>query len=49
MAYLNENESGAKGQIAALLMAFSTGRPVRLFVENDGNNFCKILEIFLSN
>ena len=49
MAFLNESFSGAKGQIAALLMAYTAGKSIRLFVEPDANSYCKILEVVISN
>jgi hypothetical protein len=48
MAYLNEKDSGSKGQIGTLLMVYSTGKTVRFFVEPDANGYCHILEVYVS-
>jgi hypothetical protein len=47
-AYFNESYQGSKGLMASLLMAYATGKQVRLFIEVDGNNYCQILEAFIS-
>jgi hypothetical protein len=46
--YVNEIDTGAKGQIAAILMAYASGKPIRVLVETDANQLCKIIEIFIS-
>ena len=43
-AYVNEADPGAKGYIAALLMAFAAGKQVTLYVQPT-NGYCHILEI----
>ena len=45
--YLNKGDSGSEGYIAALLMAFASGKQVGLFVE-EVNGYCHILEVFIS-
>jgi hypothetical protein len=46
-AFVNESDSGAKGQIAALLMAYASGKQVRLFVA-PSNGYCHIIEVLVS-
>jgi hypothetical protein len=43
-AFVNEADSGSKGKIATLLMAYSQGRNVSLYVEEDGAGYCRIVE-----
>jgi hypothetical protein len=47
-AYFNESYPGSKGLIATLLMAYSTGKQVRLFIQVDSNNYCQLVEAFVS-
>ena len=51
-AYINENDSGAKGKIAGLMMGYSLGKKVGLLTETvvrNGTNFCHILDFTLSD
>lgn len=43
-AYIAEADSGAKGKMAALLLAYGTGKNVDLFVETDSQGYCMIIE-----
>src|SRR5689334_19767264 len=47
-SYLNDSDSGSKGQVAALYAAFYSGRPVRVLLEDVGG-FCHILEVVVSS
>jgi hypothetical protein len=46
-AYVNDNDSGAKGRVATILAAFYSGRPIRVFLSAQGG-FCRIDEVFAS-
>lgn len=46
-SYINEGDSGAKANIAALLMAYSLGKTVSLVTGNDGNGYCQIYEFLI--
>lgn len=43
-AFINEADSGSKGKIATLLMAYAQGRNVSLYVQEDGSGYCQIIE-----
>lgn len=45
--YVNDSDSGSKGQVATLLAAFYSGRPIRLLIE-PGGGYCHIVEVFVS-
>lgn len=44
-AFVDEADSGSKGKIATLLMAYAQGRNVSLYVEEDGAGYCRIIEL----
>jgi hypothetical protein len=49
-AYIDENDSGAKGKMSALLSAYASGKDVSLFVVpkdyyGNGSKYCHILEL----
>jgi hypothetical protein len=43
-AYINQNSSGAKTYIAALMSAQVAGKSVNLYVDND-SGYCRIIEM----
>ena len=45
-AYVNDMDSGSKGEVVALLSAFNTSRTIRVLVEPT-NGFCHIIEVFV--
>lgn len=44
-AYVNETTPGSKVYIAALMMAYTSGKPVNIVWQPDTNGFCRIIEI----
>jgi hypothetical protein len=46
-AYINDNDPGSAGYYAALLIAYTTGKLIRLNLTTAGG-FCHIIEMFVS-
>jgi hypothetical protein len=46
-AYVNEADEGSKGWIAALFLAFASGKQIRVLAE-PVNGYCHIVEIFMT-
>ena len=44
-AYINQSQSGSKEYIAALAIAYASGKPVNLFWQADANGYCQIIEM----
>jgi hypothetical protein len=44
-AYINQSQSGSKEYIAALMIAYASGKPVNLFWQPDANGYCQIIEM----
>jgi len=43
--YINKSASGSKDYIAALMIAYSTGKPVNVYWATDASGFCQIIEL----
>ncbi|OWQ88589.1 hypothetical protein CDN99_17230 [Roseateles aquatilis] len=43
-AYINETDSGAKGKIAALLLAYAQGKSIDIFVDTGDGGYCHVVE-----
>lgn len=46
-SYINVSDSGSKGKIAAILLAYAQGKTVELTTETDGNGYCHIVEFWV--
>lgn len=44
-AYINKSASGSKEYIAALMIAYASGKPVNLFWQVDASGYCQIIEM----
>ena len=43
--YINQSASGSKEYMAALMLAYGTGKPVNIYWQEDGNGYCQIIEM----
>jgi len=43
--YINQSASGSKTYIAALMIAYASGKPVNIYWTTDVNGFCQIIEL----
>lgn len=46
--YVNASDDGAKGKMAALLMAFSLQKAMDIFTVVDANGYCQLVEFYIS-
>lgn len=47
-SYINESDSGAKGKIATLQLAYALGKNVHILTEKIGN-YCHIVELMIQD
>ncbi len=46
-SYINVSDSGSKGKIAGILLAYAQGKTVELTTETDTNGYCHIVEFWI--
>jgi len=44
-AYINQSQSGSKEYIAALMIAYASGKPVNIYWQPDASGYCQIIEM----
>jgi len=43
--YINQSYTGSKEYIAALMIAYASGKPVNIYWQPDANGYCQIIEM----
>lgn len=46
-SYINVSDSGSKGKISAILLAYAQGKTVELTTETDVNGYCHVVEFWV--
>jgi hypothetical protein len=46
-AYINQSQAGSKEYIAALMIAYASGKPVSVIWQPDANGYCQIFELIV--
>lgn len=46
-SYINVSDSGSKGKISAILLAYAQGKTVELSTETDADGYCHVVEFWV--